>query len=272
MTLFADREFGALIERSVARDLALYAEKARDLEPEASVETVPAAGGLAVFLGQDSPVNMVYGAGFAGTVSDSEIAEIERWYAERGVRAAISVCPLADASMHAALSRRGWLVNGYENVLALELRDFVAPPVPQGVEVGRVETREDRELWASLSATAFVAPDAPSAAQARLSQVMSERRDHVLLVGSVNGVNAGTGALWTDSDLGWLLGDATLPAWRRKGVQRTLQIVRCTLAREAGCRYAISEAVPGSPSQRNQERLGMRVVYTRVELLAPARD
>jgi hypothetical protein len=40
----------------------------------------------------------------------------------------------------------------------------------------------------------------------------------------------------------------------------------------AGCEFAVSESHPGSTSQRNMERLGFRVVYTRVDLLAPAKE
>jgi hypothetical protein len=35
--------------------------------------------------------------------------------------------------------------------------------------------------------------------------------------------------------------------------------------RDAGCALAVTESVPGSPSQRNMERVGFQVAYTRVD-------
>ena len=37
----------------------------------------------------------------------------------------------------------------------------------------------------------------------------------------------------------------------------------------AGCDLAVTESAPGSASQRNMERLGFRIAYTRVDLVAP---
>ena len=41
------------------------------------------------------------------------------------------------------------------------------------------------------------------------------------------------------------------------------------MAKAASCEFAVTEAQPGGTSQRNMERLGFRVVYTRVEMIAP---
>jgi hypothetical protein len=49
-----------------------------------------------------------------------------------------------------------------------------------------------------------------------------------------------------------------------------LQRARLAAAREAGCTLAVTESMPGSASQRNMERLGFSLVYTRVEVLAPS--
>ena len=100
---------------------------------------------------------------------------------------------------------------------------------------------------------------------------MAARDDSTLLVGVVDGKDAGAGALWVDSELGWLLGDATLPQHRGLGVQSALLSARCALADAAGCKLAVTEARPGSASQRYMERLGFSVVYTRVEMISPPR-
>jgi len=261
------------IERSVVRDLARYAEACRRLDPGLPVARGSFAGGLALYVAPGSPVNMIFGAGFDGPVTGADVEAVERFYTERGTLAAISLSPLADASLAATLGLRGWVLTDFENVLVHEL-SALEPPLPEappGVTISAAETPEQRFAWGRLSASAFEAPETPSAEVVRLGEAMAARDDSMLLTGLVDGEEAGTGALWIDDGMGWLLGDATLPRLRGHGVQSALLAERTRIAAAAGCEFAVTEARPGGTSQRNMERIGFRVVYTRVELIAPPR-
>ena len=275
MPLIADRAFAARIERSVTRDLAIYARTCRRLDPHLSNAHLDFAGGTALFLAPGSPVNMVYGAGFEGPVSPSEFDSVERFYAERGTRAAISLSPLADRSLIAQLGARGWMIADFEDVLVQELLQGAVPTgferndARPEVSVRVARDAADRAIWAVVSSGAFTAPEPPDAEVTRLGEAMAARDDVTLLVAVVDGEDAGTGALWIDDHMGWLLGDATLPQYRRRGAQSALVAHRTRLAAEAGCEFAVTEARPGSVSHRTMERAGYRVVYTRVELIAP---
>jgi GNAT superfamily N-acetyltransferase len=59
-------------------------------------------------------------------------------------------------------------------------------------------------------------------------------------------------------------GDATLPEARRRGAQSALVYHRLLHAQSAGCDLAMACTLPGSISQRNYERFGFRVAYTKV--------
>ena len=271
--LFADRTLAERVERSVARDLELYAEACLRLEPGLGCEIRRFGGGIALFLAPDSPVNMIYGAGFGTSVSAEDFVAVERFYADHGTRAAISLSPLADEAFITQLGVRGWMLTDFENVLVRDLAGglhTLGLPAPgPGVELHRAVTADERAAWAKLSSGAFRAPEAPSAEVVRLGEAMAAREDVTLLTGSVDGRSAGAAALWIDDGLGWLLGDATLPEHRGRGVQSALLAERTRLAAAAGCQFGVTEARAGSTSQRNMERLGFRVVYTRVELIAP---
>ena len=275
MRLLADRTLAARIERSVTRDLELYADACRGLDPGLPVACGSFAGGLALYVAPGSPVNMIFGAGFDGPVTGSEVEAVEHFYAERGAQAATSLSPLADPTLAATFALRGWVLTDFENVLVRELGPAEPPLPPSGaapdVTIVAAETREQRVEWGRLSASAFDAPEAPSAEVVRLGEAMAARDDSTLLTAHVDGRAAGTGALWIDDGMGWLLGDATLPALRRRGVQSALLAERTRMAESAGCELAVTEARPGGTSQRNMERLGFRVVYTRVEMIAPPR-
>ncbi|MEO8360415.1 MAG: hypothetical protein ABI672_10330, partial [Vicinamibacteria bacterium] len=55
------------------------------------------------------------------------------------------------------------------------------------------------------------------------------------------------------------------PEARRQGAQSALLAARLSFARERGCDLAMMCALPGSASQRNAERQGFRIAYTRIK-------
>jgi GNAT superfamily N-acetyltransferase len=58
---------------------------------------------------------------------------------------------------------------------------------------------------------------------------------------------------------------STRHEFRRRGVQAALISARLEAGRAAGCDLAMSVTQPSSGSQRNLERQGFRVVYTRTK-------
>jgi beta-glucosidase-like glycosyl hydrolase len=60
-------------------------------------------------------------------------------------------------------------------------------------------------------------------------------------------------------------GASTIPEDRKKGAQRALLEARVRYAVQAGCDLAMMCAEPGSASQRNAEREGFRIAYTRIK-------
>jgi GNAT superfamily N-acetyltransferase len=270
----ADRALARRIECSVVRDLERYGAACARLDSSLSVASAHLAGGLALFVAPGSPVNMVFGAGLDGPVAGAEVESMEAFYGKRGELAAISLSPLADETLVAALGLRGWVLADFESVLVRRLGPDAPrlPDVLADITIATAESTEQRRAWGRLSAGAFEAPQEPSPEVLRLGEAMAVRDDSTLLVGVVGGEDAGAGALWVDGELGWLLGDATLPHLRGRGVQSALLSARCALAEAAGCTLAVTEARPGSTSQRNMERLGFSVVYTRVEMISPPRS
>jgi GNAT superfamily N-acetyltransferase len=62
-----------------------------------------------------------------------------------------------------------------------------------------------------------------------------------------------------------LAGASTIPAARRQGAQLALLEARLRHAADEGCDLAMIGAQPGSASQRNAERHGFRIAYTRIK-------
>ncbi|MGB8987387.1 MAG: GNAT family N-acetyltransferase [Candidatus Sulfotelmatobacter sp.] len=64
-----------------------------------------------------------------------------------------------------------------------------------------------------------------------------------------------------------LCGAGTSVEYRGRGLQTALLRVRLSAAAEAGCEYAVVVTQGGTPSQRNCERLGFQVAYSKVTVI-----
>jgi hypothetical protein len=84
-------------------------------------------------------------------------------------------------------------------------------------------------------------------------------------VAEFNGEAIATAALFMHGGVALLAGASTIPQGRRKGAQSALLDTRLSTAASQGCTLAMMVAAPGSASQRNAERNGFRVAYTRTK-------
>lgn len=74
---------------------------------------------------------------------------------------------------------------------------------------------------------------------------------------------AGVAALYVSDGIGSLGGAVTLPEFRGQGCQTALLRRRIADAAAVKCDFVVTHTTPGSESQRNIERVGLRVAYTR---------
>jgi GNAT superfamily N-acetyltransferase len=85
----------------------------------------------------------------------------------------------------------------------------------------------------------------------------------------VDGIPAGggMGAIVPEAGIAALFGTSTLSEFRGRGVQTALINRRLREAAQLGAEYAVVSTLPGSGSQRNMERRGFRVAYTKVVMV-----
>jgi hypothetical protein len=262
----ADHALAERLERFAACDVRGLAEASASLFPDAGGRFIEVAGGVAGYISARSPANGAIGLGFDGEVTHGQIATVERFFLDRSEEPIIGVCPLAHPSLGRVLAERGWTVGIFENVLVREVdpREEFDPPAP-GIEVREALGERDLDAWALMAAEGFSAPGKPTDAEIMLARAAVCREGARFFFGLVEGEYAGTGQLEMAGDLGWLSGDTTLPGFRRRGVQGALQRARLEIVCDARGSLSVTESVPDSASQRNMERLGFRVAYTRVD-------
>jgi ribosomal protein S18 acetylase RimI-like enzyme len=279
VTLACDIALAARIERAEARLLADgVVSVARRAGAEAGVFSRPLAGGRAAFTEPGSPLNKVAGLGFEGLPPEPELDEVEREFARRECPVRVEQSSLADPSVGAFLTRRGYVLEGFEDVLGLALPAAGLPPVPPGLRV-RPSGREELETWLDVTVRAFLVPDeqgVPSGETFEEEILRRVVRDFVQADGMTRflaereGVPAGGGSVRVADGIAQLCGAATLPAHRRRGVQTALLSERLAAATRAGCDLAVITTQPGSKSQENARRRGFALLYTRAVLVRGA--
>jgi hypothetical protein len=87
----------------------------------------------------------------------------------------------------------------------------------------------------------------------------------VCFLAELDGRPGATGSLCVHEGVALFAGAATVFEMRRRGLQAALLEARMAHAYELGCELAMMVAEAGSNSQRNAERQGFRIAYTRTK-------
>ncbi len=276
--LFADVELAARIERAERTLIEEGALAAARRDAHERVLVLPVGGGLAVWAGTGSPLNKVVGLGFGGRVEDRELDAVEAELAERDTPVQFEISTLADPALVERLTRRGYVLRGFENVLGLRLAAGREAPLAKGVAIHDVGPREF-EAWLDVVVDGFATPDTQGVASheeftrsavERAMRDLTSASGFVCSLASLDGAPAGGASLRRSEGLAQLCGAATLPGFRRRGVQASLLSARLASAAGAGCDLAVVTTQPGSKSQENVQRLGFELLYARAVLVRPA--
>ena len=274
--MFTTPDLAARIDRAEGRLCAAIARGVSAQAPDLGSTVIDIAGGVAVFAGAGSPTNKMIGVGYSELPDDRDLDAVERLFAAHGAPLQAEVSTLADPALHATLVRRGYEPRGFENMLGHPLTGVDAAPLA-GVVIEKVDPKALAE-WVDLVVTAFAAPDAggvggdtipPSDELRRWMTLTVDVPGFELVEARIGGERAGGGSLRLDNGIAQLAGAATLPAFRRRGVQAALLRWRLAYARAAGCELAVVTTQPASKSQQNVQRAGFHLLYARQLLVKP---
>jgi len=283
--LCATTTMAARIERAEANVARQFAERTRAGGKDVLIE--PIAGTTAVYGGPGEPFNKIVGLGFGSPLEEDALARLEALYHARNGDIRVEQATLADPAVAAMLTRRGYALIGYENVLGLALTpELIAEATRLRHEdeaLGIVVTRARPDqigLWGETAIEGFMNPDSfdgppPTETFDReaLRAVYAEYGEMagcVLYFASLGGEIAGVGFARIDDGLLQLAGAATLPAHRRRGVQSAVLRARLVEGAGEGCDLAVVTVEPASKSQQNVQRAGFALLYSRAVLVRPA--
>jgi GNAT superfamily N-acetyltransferase len=262
--VFADESLARRYESVVARMAVECAEALSGIRHDSGASAEVIAGGVACFAGVGSPLTQAQGVGFVGPVSNDDLDSLEAFYFDRGSPVQVIVCPLADFSLAAALGARGYRPTEFENLLYLSLdSDFNVPEPPAGIEA-RAAATDESGTWADVVSEGFAGTPGVPPDLRELAKIIYMLTSATPYLAVDSGVPAGGGTVFMTEGAALLAGSAVLTKYRNRGIHSALLRARLDHARRLGCDIAFMGALPGSGSQRNVERLGFRVAYTRV--------
>lgn len=279
--MFTTATLASRIERAECSMLTELAAAAAERHPERVV--VQSVGeGLAVYMGAGSPSNKLAGLGFGPPPADAELDAAEHAFASRGAPLQAEVASLADPSVLRTLSRRGYELIGFENVLGLPLgRDAAESVHDPAIEIARA-ARDDQAStrdWLDAVVSGFLHPDTydgPPSHESPDRDAMERVLGDTFAAASferylarIDGVVAGGASLRLDNGIAQLAGAATVPAARRKGVQTALLRYRLRESARRGCDIAAVTTSPGSRSTENVQRFGFAILYVRAIMVKP---
>ena len=232
-------------------------------EQQAGSAILEAGGGIALFQGADSPLTQAVGLGLNGPVSEAELDAVEAFFRTRGARVTIDLCPLADSGLLDALARRGYRATEFNNVLVRPLAQTEITLTPRV----RRAMAEEGDIWSHTVGYGFFEQAELTNEEMDVGRAIFSMPGAVChLASTETGESAGGGALAICGGLATLFADSTVPKFRRQGLHRELIAARLNEAAAVGCDLAAASTAPGSTSQRNYERMGFQVAYTKVTL------
>ena len=262
--LFSDVALSRRLERAEGSACVQFAEARRRLFPESGAEWMECGGAYAVFDGIDSPITQAFGIGIFEELSTGTLDTIERFFGDRGAKVDLEVSPLVGVDALNLLCGREYRPIEISNVMIRSVER------PEDGDRGNIRVRlispEEADLWTEVSARGW-SHEHPELREfvLQFGALSAAREQSLNFLGEVDGQPGAAGSLWVHAGVAVFAGAATIPELRKRGLQSALLEERMRYASEHGCDLAMMVAEAGSNSQRNAERKGFQVAYTRTK-------
>ena len=259
------------IEDAIAAERSAFADGMAALRADAGAGWLPVAGGRAIFTGVGFFSNRALALGLHGPVSDDEVENVETFYAARGVPSEIEIASMVDRSLLCLLSQRGYQLVRFRNIYAQALPSHATTnTVPSRAAEIQVVDASTAATWSTTLLDGFgYMRDVERDRVETWNRMVRSLPGVTALVAVIDGTPVGAASVMVLGSTAVLGGAATLPAFRRRGMQRALIESRLAVAAQAGCELAIVTADPGSSSGRNAERTGFQLICNHVAMRLP---
>ncbi len=264
--IYSDRALSQKIERAEARSNADFVETRARLTPEVGSAWIEVGGAYAMFDGVESPCTQTFGLGMFEETTPEHLDEIEQFFTTRGAPVFHEVSPLTDPSLMQMLSDRGYRPIELTSIMYRETGGEDVGKVRNESITTRVISPDEVDLWAKTSAGGW-ATEHESLAEFmyNFGRISAQCAGAYPYIAELDSNAISTGMLFIHGDVAVLAGASTIPEGRNQGAQNALLAARLKFASAKGCTLAIMGALPGSQSQKNAQKNGFNIAYTRTK-------
>jgi ribosomal protein S18 acetylase RimI-like enzyme len=265
---FVDKAFARRLESVEEMPQVMYARMFQKTRPEIGAAEKEICGGHMIFAGLGSPIGRATGVGLDRAFTAADLDRVEEFYRAHKAPSQVDLCPMHEPAVFELFKERGYAIAELNNVLFRKLdAQETFPPPPSGCEI-RPSRQEEADTAGAIVEGAFFPDGAPEAYRGLVAPFYQMKRA-LAFVASVEGklVACGTGLVIPEHRVFALCGAGTLAEFRGRGLQTALLRARMAAAVQAGCEFAVVVTNGGTTSQRNAERLGFRVAYSKVTVI-----
>jgi GNAT superfamily N-acetyltransferase len=261
---FSDIALSKRLERAEGFACAQYAVARSQQFPKSGAEWIACGGAYAVFDGVESPCTQTFGLGLFEDLTLDTLDEIEHFFIERGAPVLHEVSPFVGVDALDLLCRRNYRPVELSSVLYRSVERPAQRPI--GPISVHITAPEEADLWSQVSARGW-AHEHPElmGILLELGAVTAARKECQCFLAEWEGMPGAAGVLCMHQGVALFGGAATVPELRRRGLQIALLEERMRCAYDQGCDLAMMVTLPGSDSQRNAQRKGFQIAYTRTK-------
>jgi GNAT superfamily N-acetyltransferase len=264
-SLLSDITLARRLERTEAHANMAFVESRQRLEPHGGATWCDAEGTWAMFDGVGSPLTQTFGLGCFSTPTAEQLDHIESFFSLRGSETAHEVSTVADMSVLTVLGERGYRPIEWSAVLCQPLR---APAASGDLPSVRHIVPTEATHWADVSARGWAQTPELADFVRSFGVVGANAADTHAFIAELDGESVAAGSLHLHDGVALMAGASTVPAFRGRGAQAALLHARLAFAFEHGAELAMMVAAPGSASQRNAQRAGFSIAYSRIKMVA----
>lgn len=260
--VFADLNLARRLELTEGHGNAAFVNAQARIDPNDGAIWKEIGGTFAMFAGVGSPITQTFGLGVHAPLVEKDLEAIERFFTSRGSSVFHEICPLAGVEVSQTLAMRGYRPIEMSSVLYRSIDIHTRMETNPDLHLRQAAPNES-ELYGTVAARGWsehpeVMPYIKGFAKLSLACA-------TCFIAEKDGRPIATSALFMHGNVALLAGASTVPEGRRQGAQNALLDTRLRFAASHGCDLAMMVAAPGSASQRNAERQGFRIAYTRTK-------
>jgi GNAT superfamily N-acetyltransferase len=262
---FVDLHLARRLEAAEGLPQLEIARVLRRTQPEIGADMLEIAGGHAVFAGLGSPVGRAIGMGLDGPVTAAQLDEVEQFYRAHHAPSQVDITPVTHGALLELLKARGYAMAELNNVMARRL----APKERFEESVEGMEFRpcapEDTQLWTHTMLRGFFPEGQIPEGWDKLLAPMAEVPNSLAMIvwGDGRPVACCGGLISREHRMIALGGTSTMPQYRGRGIQTAAIGRRLNRAIAEGCDLAVVVTLGNTTSQRNAERMGFTVAYSK---------